>query len=72
MRLWNLKLTEFLNLTNIAGELFDKVVAYAVLKLACPCSAGEKSHRYAQLRSICVGSQLRRSDQRYYWLVFDP
>ena len=41
MRLWNLKLTEFLNLTNIAGELFDNVVAYAVEKLACPCSAGE-------------------------------
>ena len=45
MRLWNLKLTEFLNLTNIASELFDKELrsqlsrrqpsrlAYAVLKL---------------------------------------
>ena len=54
MRLWNLKLTEFLNLTNIAGELFDKVVAYAVLKLACPCSAGEL-RVIARLSSICVG-----------------
>ena len=34
-------MTEFLNLTNIAGELFDKVVAFAVLKLAFPCSARE-------------------------------
>ena len=26
---------------KIAGKLFDNVVAYAVEKLACPCSAGE-------------------------------
>ena len=44
------------------------------VQLACSCSAGElRVTTRLSLRSICVGSQLRRrrSDQRYYWLVFD-